>query len=333
MASIRSNLIFNTGVVKAQEMAIFIQKGRLSRMRWLTRTIIDIKGSMEEMEVRETYNVLEVSAQIKWTDLVRVIALLLHPLFLAHCNSATHPLLLSVQHHLRLVSVLLPNCNTECAKTKTDAGIYVGDDKVVHFTSHKGNKSSNTPKSEVIITSLDVFLRNGDLYRYEYGVTKYNFMDKIRGGCCTTATSNKTDTVIHRANYLLKENGFGKYSLTNNNCEDFSLYCKTGLRIIGTTQMRSSGQVAAVVSSISSMSWLPMPLLVLSPSLWLLVSLKQRVSVSVSLSLSSVALLPKPILTLTVVSPELRKLNADIGSRYDVEKVCVAKLVDKMHLR
>ncbi|KAI3701250.1 hypothetical protein L2E82_45900 [Cichorium intybus] len=210
-------------------------------------------------------------------------------------------------------------------------GIYVGDNKVIHFTSHKGNKSSNRPKSEVIITSLDVFLRNGDLYRYEYGVTKDNFMDKIRGGCCTTATSDKADTVIHRANYLLRENGFGKYSLTKNNCEDFSLYCKTGLRIIGSTQMRSSGQVAAVVCCISSMSWLPMPLLVLSPSLWLLVSLKRRVSVS--LSLSSVALLPKPILTLTVVSPELRKLNADIGSRYDVEKVCVAKLVDKMHLR
>ncbi|KAI3493459.1 hypothetical protein L1887_41851 [Cichorium endivia] len=302
------------------------------------------------------------------------------------CASATHPLLLSVQHHqplvfsqkkmkketrMELVSNKIQRVNTIALNLVSNKikrfqakarnlvsnniikrseikagdhvytyramnayahhGIYVGDGNVIHYTSHKGNKSSNTPKSEVIITSLDVFLRNGDPFRYEYGVTKDNFMDKIRGGSCTTATSDNVDTVIHRAKYLLKENGFGKYSLTNNNCEDFSLYCKTGLRIIGTTQMRSSGQVAAVVSSISSMSWLPMPVLISSPSLWLLVSLQRHVSIS--LSLSPAALLPKPILTVTVVSPELRRLNADIGSRYDVEKVRVEKLVDRMPLR
>ncbi|KAI3493461.1 hypothetical protein L1887_41853 [Cichorium endivia] len=143
-------------------------------------------------------------------------------------------------------------------------GIYVGSNRVIHFTSLNALTSLSTPStsyasvpdgglgqpnSQVIVTSVAKFLLDGSLYRYQYGVTKAIFSVKVRGGCCTTAISDKVDTVIHRAEYLLKNNGFGKYSLTKNNCEDFSLYCKTGLRIVGTSQMRSSGQISSVVAA------------------------------------------------------------------------------------
>ncbi|KAI3756327.1 hypothetical protein L1987_56147 [Smallanthus sonchifolius] len=45
---------------------------------------------------------------------------------------------------------------------------------------------------------------------------------------CTTARSDPPEAVIHRATYLF-ENGYFEYDLMKNNCEDFALYCKTGL--------------------------------------------------------------------------------------------------------
>ncbi|GJR33358.1 putative endopeptidase, NLPC/P60 domain, LRAT-like domain protein [Tanacetum coccineum] len=51
---------------------------------------------------------------------------------------------------------------------------------------------------------------------------------KARGGTCSMAKSDPLEDVMHRATYLY-ENGYGKYDLTNNNCEDFALYCKTCL--------------------------------------------------------------------------------------------------------
>ncbi|PWA68784.1 endopeptidase, NLPC/P60 domain, LRAT-like domain protein (chloroplast) [Artemisia annua] len=49
--------------------------------------------------------------------------------------------------------------------------------------------------------------------------------------------------------YLL-QHGFGSYDLVKNNCEDFALYCKTGLMICGNPTTGSSGQVNAVFNAL-----------------------------------------------------------------------------------
>ncbi|CAN1794080.1 Protein LEAD-SENSITIVE 1 [Linum perenne] len=83
-------------------------------------------------------------------------------------------------------------------------------------------------------------------------------MAKLRGGTCTTATSDPPSTVVHRAMYLL-QNGFGNYDVFQNNCEDFALYCRTGLLITDKEGVgRSGAPLAAILSS-------PLKLLMPSP--------------------------------------------------------------------
>ncbi|KAH7842118.1 hypothetical protein Vadar_001663 [Vaccinium darrowii] len=134
-------------------------------------------------------------------------------------------------------------------------GIYIGEGLVIHFTAPPGKLStasssglsssspapvgpektcpnhprcgSRKPGSGVAFSCLDCFLGKGSLYRCEYGVPKYR-LSFGRPGTCTTAQSDPGNTVVQRANYLF-ENGFGQYHLVKNNCEDFALYCKTGI--------------------------------------------------------------------------------------------------------
>lgn len=51
--------------------------------------------------------------------------------------------------------------------------------------------------------------------------------------------------MVQRANYLFKS-GFGNYNLVRNNCEDFAIYCKTGLLI--PDGPGRSGQIAFLVT-------------------------------------------------------------------------------------
>lgn len=46
--------------------------------------------------------------------------------------------------------------------------------------------------------------------------------------------------------YLL-QNGFGNYDLFENNCEDFALYCKTGLLPVDEQGIGRSGQASSVI--------------------------------------------------------------------------------------
>ncbi|KAI3977725.1 hypothetical protein MKX01_009610 [Papaver californicum] len=104
------------------------------------------------------------------------------------------------------------------------------------------------PNSGVVLSCLDCFLGSGSLYLFEYGVTPSIFFAKVRGGTCTTANSDPTDMVIHRAMYLLQK-GFGNYDIFLNNCEDFALYCKTGLLTLDKSGVGRSGQAASVVGA------------------------------------------------------------------------------------
>ncbi|KAI3701248.1 hypothetical protein L2E82_45898 [Cichorium intybus] len=226
--------------------------------------------------------------------------------------------------------------------------IYVGSNRVIHFTSLNALTSLSTPStsyasvpdgglgqpnSQVIVTSVAKFVLDGSLYRYQYGVTKAIFNAKVRGGCCTTAISDKVDTVIHRAEYLLNNNGFGKYSLTKNNCEDFSLYCKTGLRIVGTSQMRSSGQISSVVAAPETL----FGAVTIVATATLAVA---SISVGAVLSAPIIPITALPILaSTTVVGGHLidsgfkRRFEDDIGVRNDVVKVRVEDLADTMRAK
>ncbi|KAH7863264.1 hypothetical protein Vadar_015437 [Vaccinium darrowii] len=148
------------------------------------------------------------------------------------------------------------------AFTYSHHGIYIGDNRVVHFvgTETSGSFSSNgsilrcsssltskisdpsvcpefhdcgfrQPKSGVMLSCLGCFLAGGSLYRYEYGVPTHHVLFKLRGCTCTTAKSDPPEVVNHRASYLL-QHGFLDYNMLSNNCEHFAMYCKTGLLCI-----------------------------------------------------------------------------------------------------
>ncbi|KAF8111514.1 hypothetical protein N665_0074s0045 [Sinapis alba] len=207
-------------------------------------------------------------------------------------------------------------------------GIFVGGSKVVHFRPEHNNLNSSSsssspmesftsasasegicptfpdcgfrqPNSGVVLSCLDCFLKNGSLYCFEYGVSPSVFLTKVRGGTCTTAQSDPTDSVIHRAMYLL-QNGFGNYDIFKNNCEDFALYCKTGLLIMDKLGVGRSGQASSIVGA-------PLAAILSSPFK---------------------LLIPSPIGVATVTAGMycMSRYATDIGVRRDVVKVSVEDL-------
>ncbi|KAL8483552.1 hypothetical protein ACS0TY_026294 [Phlomoides rotata] len=83
----------------------------------------------------------------------------------------------------------------------------------------------------VVSSCLDCFLAGGILYRFEYVVSPAFFLAKACEGTCTLAVTDPDKDVVHWTKYLLK-NGFGCYNVFKNNCEDFAIYCKTGLLVL-----------------------------------------------------------------------------------------------------
>ncbi|KAH6769211.1 NC domain-containing protein-like protein [Perilla frutescens var. frutescens] len=199
-------------------------------------------------------------------------------------------------------------------------GIYIGGDKVVHFTQDQSLSSGSFSsmcffssdiasvcldfpdcgfrkhRSGVVMSCLNCFLGSGSLYRFEYGVSREAFIAKLRGGTCTTAKSDPPEAVIHRAMYLL-HNGFGNYDLLTNNCEDLALYCRTGLVICGRKASGGSGQASSAVSvPVAAVLSFPLGIFVSSPVL---------------------------IGATAVVNYTLNRYATDVGVRDDVVKVKV----------
>ncbi|PWA67932.1 NC domain-containing family protein [Artemisia annua] len=110
------------------------------------------------------------------------------------------------------------------------------------------------PDSGVIVSCLNCFIDAGFLYRFQYGVGKLSYVSKIHGGTCTTAKSDPPNEVIDRALYLL-HNGFGSYDVVKNNCEDFALYCTTGLVIRGKVVYNSLSMVSMAAITVGIYSW------------------------------------------------------------------------------
>ncbi|KAH7279825.1 hypothetical protein KP509_37G038900 [Ceratopteris richardii] len=107
---------------------------------------------------------------------------------------------------------------------------------------------SKRDKHGVIISCLECFLSDCPLYRFTYGESTAIFLAKARGGTCTLALSDPPETVLHRAYYLLN-NGFGCYHIFRNNCEDFAMYCKTGLLIVNENRLGTSGQAVSFLGA------------------------------------------------------------------------------------
>ncbi|KAL6009019.1 hypothetical protein ACLOJK_022246 [Asimina triloba] len=201
--------------------------------------------------------------------------------------------------------------------------IYIGDGKVIHFTRGAGQEvgtgtildnvlfSSSSPSgapcevcgdqtrsSGVISSCINCFLCGGDLYLFQYSVSPAFFMAKARGGTCTLAASDQPADVLHRATYLL-ENGFGVYNIFKNNCEDFAIYCKTGLLVLSNISVGRSGQAASFVAAATA--------IVSSPLRFLTTSFAGLAAVASGMYCVS-------------------RLVSDIGVRRDVVKVPVASL-------
>ncbi|CAD5326753.1 unnamed protein product [Arabidopsis thaliana] len=217
-------------------------------------------------------------------------------------------------------------------------GVFVGGCKVVHFkpehslisptlASSSSSSSSSVsevndsseapcptypdcgykrPKSGVVLSCLDCFLKKGSLYRFDYGVSSSIFLTRFRGGTCTTAPSDPLQTVIHRAMHLL-QNGFGNYNVFQNNCEDFALYCKTGLLILDKNGVGRSGQASSIIGA-------PLAALLSSP-----------------LTL----LIPNPVGVATVTAGMycMSRYATDIGVRNDVIKIPVEDLALNLGLK
>jgi hypothetical protein len=169
-------------------------------------------------------------------------------------------------------------------------GIYVGDEMVIHFTRAAGHEigtgtfldsflfssSTSSPAGDppcqrcghlvsdgVVISCLDCFLHGGGLYLFHYAVSPALFLAKARGGTCTLAASDPGHVVVHRARYLL-DRGFGAYSLFKNNCEDFAIYCKTGLLVETAFSVGRSGQLASLTAAFSAVASSPLRFLTTS---------------------------------------------------------------------
>lgn len=122
-------------------------------------------------------------------------------------------------------------------------GIYIGNDRVIHYSSEDSDISG---ENTIIETRFSKFLRNNDEYfilNLEY-LESRNFsrlIDAQKSGLfmddgidivinawqqCRTREVYSPEETVNRAKSRLGEN---KYSLLFNNCEHFAIWCKTGI--------------------------------------------------------------------------------------------------------
>lgn len=155
----------------------------------------------------------------------------------------------------------------------------------------------------VVSSCLNCFLAGGVLYRFEYSVSPALFLAKARGGTCTLAVSDPNEIVVHRAIYLLN-NGFGCYNVFKNNCEDFAIYCKTGLLILDQATIGRSGQAVSIVGG-------PLAAVLSTPLRLVTTNVYGMAATAVGVYCAS-------------------RFAADIGMRKDVAKVAVEDLTSRL---
>ncbi|XVF42231.1 hypothetical protein PTKIN_Ptkin01aG0344000 [Pterospermum kingtungense] len=118
-------------------------------------------------------------------------------------------------------------------------GIYVGEDRVIHFIPTEIVSNSNEkppcPKCQyqhnvhrgLVRTCLHCFSKGAPLRLYQYETSSLVKLLKI-SGTCSTSKCLSPETVVHKANELRNNNSFGRYDVVDKNCEHFATFCKTG---------------------------------------------------------------------------------------------------------
>lgn len=202
------------------------------------------------------------------------------------------------------------------------AGIYVEDEKVIHFTPkaagqeeyHGGSSPPSSPSENpcptcsgqghplpsqltgVLCTCVDHFLNGGRLYRFEYGVDPDVFLAKPRGLTSTLACTDPPHVVTHRASFLLQKGRF-RVGGCGNDSENFAVYCKTGLLRI---------RVMSTLSPLTYAVFLSLLLLYFSTPASLITAWGTTLGL--------------------VVIYSTCRLASDIGARPDVRRVAVEEL-------
>ncbi|MBO5692023.1 MAG: lecithin retinol acyltransferase family protein [Spirochaetaceae bacterium] len=92
-------------------------------------------------------------------------------------------------------------------------GIYIGNNKVVHFTALGCSRETNAKLAYIQETSLQEFIKGG-LYQIEK--LTFNIFSR------TEIVQRAKESVGH---------GLGTYSLIFNNCEHFANWCATGISV------------------------------------------------------------------------------------------------------
>jgi hypothetical protein len=93
---------------------------------------------------------------------------------------------------------------------------------------------------------LSCFLAGGDLYRFDYAVSRAKYKSRVRGGTCSLATADPDEEVVRLA-YNLLSTGFGKYDLVKNNCEHFATHCKTAGSVQTSEQVLFTIKITAAI--------------------------------------------------------------------------------------
>ena len=107
-------------------------------------------------------------------------------------------------------------------------GIYIGDDEVIHFAPYKGDYGSD---AIIHKTSLSNFADGDTVYRMIFP-EKYNSGSFLRSFIMSDDYHLYTPTeTVNRALSKLGQKGVDNdgYNIFTNNCEDFALWCKTGV--------------------------------------------------------------------------------------------------------
>ncbi|KAL5568149.1 hypothetical protein UlMin_024724 [Ulmus minor] len=129
------------------------------------------------------------------------------------------------------------------AHTYSHHGIYVDDNRVIHFTRTQQDSTQSSsnyqacricgfqPETQggVVKSCLDCFLKGQRLFLFKYNVSSRVFKEN-KSGTCSTTSCDPPDIVVRRATKMLNNGqlGFGEYDLMKNNCEHFARFCKTG---------------------------------------------------------------------------------------------------------
>ncbi|KAF6156243.1 hypothetical protein GIB67_030246 [Kingdonia uniflora] len=174
----------------------------------------------------------------------------------------------------------------------------------------------------VIFTCITCFLHGDDsnLRVFQYGASKAYFLAQP-GGTCTIAPSNPTCDVLHRVYHLYHNNSFGGYNLFKNNCEDFAIYCKTGMLV---KNKSTSGQVISriAVTKVAKFTF-PSTIFIHVAAIAMIPAAMSPAAIAI-IDVSSVIVFVNGAMG-PLAYCHYRYIN-DIGVRKDVEKVSLEEL-------